>query len=224
MKAMQTSFVTALLTGVLATGCGVNLEPADPGARLFSNNCAQCHGPDGGGNQLVGAPSIAGLPGWYVERQVNYFYDGLRGAHPDDPEGLRMRPMARTFRDRREQIPVVSAYVESLPAVAPARDLEGGDAEAGKLTYQGVCQNCHGADGEGMVKSDLYPDLPNLAPSLTIADDWYMLSQLKKFKGGIRGSHPDDKYGTAMANMALTLADENAMLDVIAYIKTLPGK
>ena len=47
------------------------------------------------------------------------------------------------------------------------------------------------------------------------------MSQLKKFKNGIRGVHPDDEYGSVMANMVLVLADEQAMKDVIAYIKTL---
>lgn len=221
MQARIKTLSALFFAGTLTTGCGVNLEPADPGERLFANNCAQCHAPDGGGNEAIKAPSIAGLPSWYVERQLNYFYDGLRGAHPEDAEGLRMRPMARTFRDRRDMIPVVSAFVEGMPAVAPSRDMEGGNAENGKLTYVAVCQNCHGANGEGMVNSDQYPDLPNLAPPLTIADDWYMMAQLYKFKNGIRGVHPDDKYGTAMANMSLTLTDENAMRDVVAYIKTL---
>ena len=222
MTTMLKQTVLCVFAGLLASGCGVNLEPKQTDARLFANYCAQCHAPDGGGNEAIGAPSIAGLPNWYVERQLNYFYDGLRGAHPDDMEGLRMRPMARSFNGRRHQFPGVAEYVASLPPVSPARELEGGDADKGKLTYQAVCANCHGADGKGMVNSALYPDLPNLAPSLVIADDWYMLTQLKKFKGGVRGVHPEDKYGTAMANMSLTLTDEPAMMDVIAYIKTLP--
>jgi cytochrome c oxidase subunit 2 len=131
--------------------------------------------------------------------------------------------MARQFIGRRDQIPAVAQYVSEMPPAAPARDLTGGDAAKGEMLYKAVCTNCHGADGGGMVNSALYPDLPNLAPSLLIADDWYMLTQLKKFKGGVRGVHPQDPYGTAMANMAQTLTDEPAMMDVIAYIKTLPN-
>jgi cytochrome c oxidase subunit 2 len=137
--------------------------------------------------------------------------------------------MARTFRDRRDQIPAVADYVAALPPVSPGRTLELGEGEAltaridnGKGLYTAVCQTCHGENGEGVVNSAQYPDLPNLAPPLNIADDWYMLTQLKKFKSGIRGAHPDDKYGKAMANMVLVLNDESAMKDVIAYITTLP--
>ena len=75
--------------------------------------------------------------------------------------------------------------------------------------------------GEGIANSDQYPELPNFAPPLASTNDWYLLNQLKKFKNGIRGVHPDDEYGNAMANMVLVLADEQAMRDVIAYIKTL---
>jgi cytochrome c oxidase subunit 2 len=59
------------------------------------------------------------------------------------------------------------------------------------------------------------------APPIARADDWYILSSLKKFKGGIRGSNPKDITGAQMIGMAGTLPDEQAMLDVIAHIKTL---
>ena len=47
------------------------------------------------------------------------------------------------------------------------------------------------------------------------------MTQLYKFKNGLRGTHPDDTYGAQMAAMASTLADTTAMHDVIAYIRTL---
>ena len=132
-----------------------------------------------------------------------------------------MRPMARTFIDRRDKIPIVSSYISNLPKVDLTDNIEGGVAENGYLTYVAVCQSCHGSQGEGIANSDQYPELPNFAPPLTITNDWYLMSQLKKFKNGIRGVHPDDEYGSVMANMVLVLADEQAMKDVIAYIKTL---
>jgi cytochrome c553 len=237
MKAVNKTIATALFTVGLSSGCGtnINLEPKDEGARLFLNNCAQCHLADGSGKQEIGAPSLAGLPDWYIERQLNNFYNGLRGAHPDDVEGLRMRPMARTFIDRQDKIPVVAKYVASLPAVSPSRHDERGNADAGKGIYDGVCATCHGADGKGIQNSEMYPALPNLAPSLVIADDWYMIAQLQKFTCKVRGVHPDDKYGREMANMSMVVASaepdpdncmntppSTAMLDVVAYIKELP--
>jgi hypothetical protein len=37
----------------------------------------------------------------------------------------------------------------------------------------------------------------------------------------MRGYHPDDIFGTQMQAMSMTLQDEQAMRNVIAYIKTL---
>ena len=63
-----------------------------PGKELFAA-CASCHGDNGTGQANIAAPNIAGLPAWYVEAQLVKYRSGIRGAHPDDLEGLRMRPM-----------------------------------------------------------------------------------------------------------------------------------
>ena len=44
---------------------------------------------------------------------------------------------------------------------------------------------------------------------------------LKKFKEGVRGTNPQDIGGMQMRPMSMTLVDEQAMKDVIAYIRTL---
>jgi hypothetical protein len=48
-----------------------------------------------------------------------------------------------------------------------------------------------------------------------------MLTQLTKFKSGMRGAHPDDAMGAQMAAMSQTLGDSTAMRDVITFIRTL---
>ncbi len=48
-----------------------------------------------------------------------------------------------------------------------------------------------------------------------------MHAQIVKFRTKLRGSHPEDLTGMVMRPMALTLADDQAIHDVIAYIKTL---
>jgi cytochrome c oxidase subunit 2 len=59
------------------------------------------------------------------------------------------------------------------------------------------------------------------APRLANMTDWYLVQQLKNFKAGIRGEHPQDYYGKQMGFMARTLQDEQAINNVIAYINTL---
>lgn len=174
-------------------------------------NCAPCHGEDGRGNQAVGAPAIAGLPLWYVEAQLRKFRDGSRGAHPDDIDGLKMRPMARTLLSD-EEVKVVAERVAKLPPLSPAATIKDGDPSRGKAMFA-TCVACHGEKAVGMQDKG--------APDLHRTGDWYLLAQLKKFKSGVRGSAPTDATGQQMRPMAMTLPNEQAMKDVIAYIRTL---
>jgi cytochrome c553 len=180
------------------------------GQALFAL-CAQCHGAAGGGNPATLAPAIAGLDQSYVELQLEKFRSGIRGMDPKDMGGLRMHPMS-LWLAKDADLEAVAAYVASLPAVEPAAELTGGNAARGKQLYT-PCIACHAVDGSGN------PAMK--APALKGRSDWYLLSSLEKFKGGIRGSNPADQGGTIMRAMAGTLPDEQAMRDVIAHIKTL---
>ena len=55
-------------------------------------------------------------------------------------------------------------------------------------------------------------------------NDWYIARQLHNFKKGIRGSHEKDLYGQQLRPMSMTLANDQAIADVTAYISTLKGK
>ncbi len=205
------------IAGVLVTSTYAQAEaeaPIEPdlarGEELFEL-CAQCHGSAGAGNQLIEAPAIAGLPAWYVEAQVRNFRGGVRGAHPDDYAGLRMRPMGRMMHDDQKLVDVTH-YAASLDPVMPAATLQG-DAARGKEHYQQVCVTCHGADGRG--NEALH------APPLLNNSDWYMVAQLKKFKSGLRGAKAGDTWGATMRSMSMTLEDEQHMQDVVAYVLTL---
>ncbi len=173
--------------------------------------CATCHGKDGSGDRSVGAPAIAGMAQWYVEAQLEKFRSGMRGTHFDDIAGMRMRPMSLTLM-REGDVPAVSAYVAGLPPIAPPSALTGGDAANGKTLYT-PCIACHGADGSG--------NQALFGAPLANVSDWYLLTQLENFRAGIRGSKSGDQSGAMMRPMALTLADEQAMKDVIAHIMTL---
>ena len=178
------------------------------GEALF-DTCAPCHGADGGGNRDLGAPAIAGLPRWYVQGQLDKFQAGIRGAHPDDLEGLRMRPMAVSLNHDGD-VSSVAEYVTTL-APAPSGSEVVGDAGAGARAY-GVCVACHGPEARG---NELLG-----APPLVAADDWYLLAQLRKFRAGMRGADPRDTWGATMRPNAVVL-DEQSMRDVLAYIRTL---
>lgn len=205
-------WILMMALGPLFGGCGAAAGQGEGRAKVvFEDNCGVCHGPSGQGNPDIQAPAIAGLPVWYVEAQLNKFRKGHRGAHADDVEGLRMRPMARTLLET--DVAPVAGYVASLASVAPDRGLHG-DATAGEALYK-TCLACHGPDGKGNEAMK--------APPIAQLDDWYIASTITKFKSGIRGANPEDLTGMQMAPMAKTLKTDEDVLNVIAYIGTLSG-
>ena len=174
--------------------------------------CTQCHASNGAGNSEVLAPAIAGMPAWYIERQLVNFKSGIRGLHAEDTGGLRMYPMSQWLRSEADQ-KAVSAYVASLPAATPEPELTAkGDAARGQ-GYYAVCSACHGPNGGGNEGMG--------APPLTGQSDWYLYSSIKKYKDSVRGTGKGDPYGAAMIGMVATLPDDNAILDVIAHIQSL---
>ncbi len=48
-----------------------------------------------------------------------------------------------------------------------------------------------------------------------------MTRQLKNFRAGIRGAHPDDTFGAQMRPMAMVLTGDQDIEDVVAYITSL---
>jgi cytochrome c oxidase subunit 2 len=90
--------------------------------------------------------------------------------------------------------------------------LADGDVEKGAALYK-ICAACHGTNGEGTAALN--------APANAGQDSWYMSRQLKNFRAGIRGAHPDDTFGAQMRPMAMVLADDQDIVDVVAYISSL---
>ena len=98
-----------------------------------------------------------------------------------------MAPMAATLPDDAA-INNVVAYIKTLPDT-PAPATVKGNVKDGEDTYV-TCGACHGVKGQGIQSTN--------APRLKGMSDWYMVTQLKNFKQGIRGTHPKDLYGTQM--------------------------
>lgn len=182
---------------------------AAAGKTLYAT-CAACHGQQAEGNEALHAPKLTGQEDWYLTRQVQNFKSGVRGADKKDTYGLQMAPMAQTLADDKA-IENVVAYIKSLPDT-PAAAKVTGDAAKGKTAYA-TCAACHGQKAEGMKALN--------APRLAGMSDWYLVSQLQNYKSGVRGKHPKDTYGMQMSPMAATLANDQAIKDVVAYINSL---
>ena len=178
--------------------------------KVIYNFCAVCHGDKGEGNLDVGAPRIAGMEVWYIKDQLQKFKQGVRGTHPADVAGMRMRPMAKYLKTPA-QIEAVSTYVSQLQAQRPQATLKGSWVK-GEVHYR-LCAACHGADGKGNEQLK--------APALVGKSDWYLLTQMHNYRKGIRGNDPvRDPMGMTMRPITLIL-DEQATIDVITFIAGL---
>ena len=185
--------------------------PSDPtaGKDLYMV-CASCHGQQGEGNIATNAPRLAGLPDWYIERQLNYYKRGIRGAHKDDIYGQQMAPMANLLADD-SAIRNVTAYIGTLEPASTASTL-GGNPDKGAAHYN-ACGACHGAQAQGNYALQ--------APRLAGQEDWYLKRQLENFRHGVRGAHQEDNYGHQMVLMARSLQNEQSINDLLAYLNTL---
>lgn len=107
------------------------------GLRLFANNCAVCHGSDGGGNW--GFPNLtddAWQWGGSPERIKQTLVQGRKAAMPAWSGSLGEQGIAE-----------VTEYVLSMGDREHDADL----ASAGEQKYQRNCVACHGADGTGNI-------------------------------------------------------------------------
>jgi cbb3-type cytochrome c oxidase subunit III len=83
------------------------------GSTQFNAICSSCHGSHGRGNQAMGAPNLLGIDPVYMERQINAFRSGARGALKDDKWGAQMRVGAGMLPDAKSVRDVV-AHIATL--------------------------------------------------------------------------------------------------------------
>ncbi len=204
----------SMLVVVVLSLASVGAWAGDPAAgKGLYPVCTACHGPAGLGNQAMNAPKLAGQEPWYVVKQMQLFQQGARGTAPGDMQGMQMSAMAKGPQLATEEaLNNLAAYIATFPNVKPTPTITG-DAEAGKALYP-VCAACHGAQGEGIEAM--------AGPRLAGQNDWYLVSQIKKFKAGQRGFHNLDHGGRQMRPMVATLTDDTAINNVVAYINTFP--
>jgi cytochrome c553 len=98
-----------------------------------------------------------------------------------------------------------------MAGVSPASADSEADAR-GELLFD-LCQQCHGSEGGG---TQLF-----LAPAIAGLDQWYLESQLTKFKAGTRGLHAQDIGGLRMVPMSRWLANTADISAVAGYVAGL---
>ena len=141
--------------------------------------CATCHGAQGQGNPLIGAPHLAGEGIDYLREQLANFAAG----HRINPI---MQPIAAGLTP--EQRDAVTAFFAALPVPAPRPPPPGADTAGARLAARGrwsdglpACVQCHGPNGIGVP-----PYFPRLA-GLTAP---YLTAQLLAWQQGHRPPGP----------------------------------
>lgn len=180
---------------------------------LVEQDCANCHGNRGQGNDQLKGPAIAALPDWYVISTLEKFKKHARGIDTQDKEGTRMHAMAVTM-DESEMKTVAEFISKQKPL--PAKQTVYGNALRGKMLYDQFCVECHGPGAMGIEAKK--------APPLVGYQDWYILSQVEKFRTGSRGVHPQDPEGFEMHKVAKKFSGEKDVSDLAAFILDLAGK
>ena len=185
----------------------------EAGKARYQQVCAQCHGERGEGNFQLKAPSIANLPDWYVAGQIGKFQKDWRGSRPEDVPGNLMHAIAMSLDP--VAIRDVAGYIRSMTLVPTVVTLKGGNPERGAELFRERCMECHRYNGRG--------EPAFRSAQLIGLQDWYIVSQLKKFRDGIRGAHENDAEGTKMHRISERMTD-GSFHDVASHIAELAEK
>ena len=164
-------------------------EPNPETGREHYKVCAACHGPAGEGNKAMMAPRLTHLQPEYIVTQLRGFRAGIRGGEGTSQAAQTMRPMAQGLKDE-QALEDVAAYIKTLAGGRPPATVNG-DATMGADYFNQFCGACHGRYAEGNTL------MTAIAPTLAGASDWYLVTQLRAFRAGLRGVHEDDKGGIA---------------------------
>ena len=175
------------------------------GGKVLYQSCMLCHSLQ----EMQRGPILDGMESWYVLEQLEKFKKGIRGKNPNNrAEHLMGASMERL--ENLDEMKTVSNYVQNLPKKRHLTTIKA-DQKNGRLLYQ-KCAVCHGHDAKGIkIKK---------SPSLRTQEDWFLLDQLRKYKAGLRGNHPDDTYGRIMAESVKNWKDSD-LKDVVVYLNNL---
>jgi len=81
--------------------------------KVLYQSCAACHGANGEGNEILGAPQLNGLNDWYLATQLNHFRLNLRGSQSNDTYGQQMKA-ASAIVASQDDAENLAAYITTL--------------------------------------------------------------------------------------------------------------
>jgi mono/diheme cytochrome c family protein len=154
-----------------------NQKQIEEGARLFAENCAVCHGPDGKGR--IGATLAKDWPSIRPDLRIK---ETIQRGVSGSPMPSWGEEYGGPLSD--EQVDALVAYILSwetggprsvFPTLTPVpREAltpppnVSGNPNNGAVLYDQNCAVCHGPDGKGRIGATLAKDWPSIRPDLEI--------------------------------------------------------
>lgn len=127
--------------------------------------------------------------------------------------GFVFLPMRLVAQNKEPDTATLKAIADAVAIAVKTAKSEQGEGGEGGNVYQKICLNCHGDKGQGSEQLR--------SPSIAGLPDWYVISQLKKFRGRLRGGHEKDLTGSQMHAVAMSL-DEKQMKEAASVIAQMP--
>ncbi len=218
MNASRASLASLLAAAFVPLALAATPAPGASRAALIekgkslAGTCAGCHGADGI-SPVPSQPSLAGMSGAYIARQLEHYKSGQR-------DNAIMKGFAAPLSS--DDMKALGAYYQSLkPRPIGARDLKlaksaerlwrGGDATRALP----ACAGCHSPTGAG---------IPDQYPRIGGQHAEYTMAQLTAFKTGQRGKATEkdaNPGGKMMMQIAakLTDAEIKALAEYAAGLK-----
>ncbi|AZC24717.1 MULTISPECIES: c-type cytochrome [Pseudomonas] len=199
---------TSLCAGLLLLAALCNAQAATPPQ---VETCTACHGAQGEGNALVGAPRLAGQQAEYLLVQLRDFKAGRRGYDANDRHGAQMRAVVASLDD--SAFASLATYYSGLAFTSPGAS-SAADVTQGRELYQGTCASCHGPQAQGFAHLK--------TPRLNILDGAYLHRQLEHYAQGTRGSEEHaGTLGIWMRGISLQVRQDSERQALVDYITRL---
>jgi mono/diheme cytochrome c family protein len=152
-------------------------DPLEQGARLYAENCAVCHGPNGEGR--IGATLSKDWPSIRPDLTVKTIIsNGVPGSPMSAWSQTNGGPLSEA------EIDAIVAFILSWQTGSPPQMTAGptatrrppitplpqvhGDPNRGALLFDQNCAMCHGAYGEGRIGAALAKAWPGIRPDLGV--------------------------------------------------------
>ena len=94
---------------------------AKNGAWFYEMECMGCHRYNGHGEMTFSSGPVSGLQDWYLLAQLEKFRKGIRGYHPKDEQGKKMRLISNglSISELKDILAFISELSQRYPLKEP---------------------------------------------------------------------------------------------------------